>query len=294
LIYDTKEKRSMIEKKNSSLTITDQLKMLGLARSSFYYKSKGETDFNMKLMKLIDIEYTDKPYYGVKRMTAYLKKIGYHVNIKRVRRLMRKMGLIAIYPKKNTSISNKEDKKYPYLLRNYSITKVNQVWSTDITYIPVKNGMVYLVAVIDWYSRYVLSWKLSNTMDVSFCVEALEEALAKGKPEIFNTDQGSQFTSNLFTGILLDSEIKISMDSKGRAFDNIFVERLWRSVKYEDIYIKEYGSLKDTKIGLKEYFKKYNDERLHQSLNYNTPSDIFFERIKNLNIDIVNQKNIEK
>jgi putative transposase len=285
------EKRLMTERGNESINLSRQLELLDLSRSSFYYKSKGESSYNLGLMKLIDKEYTDKPYYGVKRITAYLKREGYSVNVKRVRRLMRKMGLIAIYPKKKTSISNKSHKKYPYLLKNYRISKANDVWSIDITYIPVKNGMVYLVAIIDWYSRYVLSWRLSNTMSQEFCIDALKEALEKGTPKIFNTDQGSQFTSNLFTGILLEKGIMISMDSKGRAFDNIFVERLWRTVKYEDIYIKDYQSMKDTKIGLKEYFIKYNNERLHQSLDYNTPNDVFFKNITNIS-DIVNQRDI--
>jgi len=225
--------------------------------------------------KLLDKEYTNHPFLGYRKLTDYLKGIGHDVGEKKVRRLLRKMGLMAIYPHKKTSIPNIAHKKYPYLLRNIEINRVNQVWSTDITYIPLKQGFLYLVAVIDWYSRYVLSWRLSNTMDTRFCVDALKEALEYGKPEIFNTDQGSQFTSDEFTGVLIDNGIQISMDGKGRALDNIFVERLWRSVKYEEVYLKDYQNPVEAEEGMKVYFRYYNTERPHQSLEYKTPEEVF-------------------
>ena len=208
-------------------------------------------------------------------MTEYLNQKGYEIGTDRVRSLLRRMGLEAIYPKKNLSRKRKDHKVYPYLLRGVRITKPNQVWSTDITYVRLLEGFAYLVAVIDWYSRYVISWRISNTPDVDFCMEALEESLSYGKPEIFNTDQGCQFTSNTFTGRLKDNKIKISMDGRGMMFDNIFVERLWRTVKYEDIYIKGYETIPEARTGLGEYFEFYNDERYHQSLDYKTPWEIY-------------------
>lgn len=228
-------------------------------------------------MKLIDQQYLKTPFYGYRRMTVYLKGLGFDVNFKRVLRLMRLIGLQAIYPKKNLSKGDHAHKIYPYLLRNYSIQRPNQVWATDITYIPLSGGFVYLVAIIDWYSRYVLSWEVSNTMDTSFCLVALEEAFKKGKPEIFNSDQGSQFTSNEFTSRIEKAEVKVSMDGKGRVFDNIFIERLWRSVKYEEVYIKDYLSVKEAVKGLQQYFYFYNNERPHQSLKYKTPESIHYQ-----------------
>lgn len=227
-------------------------------------------------MRLMDEQYLCTPFYGVLRMKEYLRGLGYNVNEKRVRRLLRKMGLMAIYPKPKLTTHNKSHEIYPYLLREVKIIKPNQVWSTDITYIPMKQGFLYLVAIIDWYSRYVLSWGLSNSLDLSFCIEALEEALKKDKPEIFNTDQGCQFTSKQFTSILKDNSIKISMDGKGRAIDNIFIERLWRNVKYENIYIKEYQTGMDLYDGLNQYFEFYNNTRKHQSLNYKVPKLVYY------------------
>lgn len=227
-------------------------------------------------MKLIDRQFTEMPYYGVRRMTAWLRGQGETVNPKRVRRLMRKMGLDAIYPKPNLSKPADNVRRYPYLLKEVMIKAPNQVWSTDITYIPMPKGFVYLVAVMDWFSRYVLAWRVSNTMDVSFCIEALEEALTLGNPEIFNGDQGAQFTSEAFTDCLEAQGIQISQDGRGRAFDNIFVERLWRSVKYEEVYLKSYTTVREAINGLDDYFHTYNQKRLHQSLDYQTPAIVHF------------------
>lgn len=210
-------------------------------------------------------------------MTAVLRQQGENVNVKRVRRLLRLMGLEAIYPKPNTSKGSKDNvRRYPYLLKGLTIEKINQVWSTDITYIRLEKGFVYLVAVMDWYSRYVLSWRVSNSLDVSFCIEALEESFKYGQPSIFNTDQGSQFTSLSFTNALLERNIQISQDGKGRAFDNIFIERLWRSLKYEEVYLKSYDSVVEAIEGIGYYFERYNCRRPHQSLNYSTPAQIHF------------------
>lgn len=230
----------------------------------------------MELMNLIDEEHTAHPFYGSRRMMISLRFKGHLVNRKRVQRLMRVMGIEAIYPKKNLSRANLEHKKYPYLLRDIEASFPNHVWSTDITYIKLLDGFAYCTAVLDWYSRYVIAWRISNTLDTSFCLEVLGEALEKGKPEIFNTDQGVQYTSQAFTRVLEKAGIKISMDGRGRALDNIFVERLWRALKYEDVYIKGYGSMKEVREGLKIYFKFYNEERPHQSLNYLCPKDVYF------------------
>jgi len=232
----------------------------------------------LELMRLIDRQYMETPFYGIRRMTAWLNREGYGVNHKRIARLMRIMGIEAIYPKPKLSVGNSEHKIYPYLLRGVEIVEPNQVWSTDITYIPMQRGFVYLVAVMDWYSRYVLSWEVSVTMDVHFCISALERALRKGRPEIFNTDQGSQFTSPQFTGILIDGGIRISMDGKGRAFDNIFIERLWRSVKYENVYIHDYRSVPECIDGLSDYFDLYNNRKPHQALGYKTPREVYLGR----------------
>ncbi len=229
---------------------------------------------NLQLMKTLDRIYTDYPFYGSRRMVVELGRRCYHVNRKRVQRLMRIMGLEAIYPKPKLSQRNKKHKVYPYLLKDVLIDHPNQVWSTDITYIPLQEGFMYLTAVIDWYSRYVISWRLSNTLDSDFCVEALEQALDTGKPDIFNTDQGVQFTSKDFTKCLKKAEIEISMDGKGRALDNIFVERLWRSVKYENIYLKDYQNGADLYYGMEDYFSFYNTMRPHQSLKYQVPAEV--------------------
>lgn len=226
-------------------------------------------------MRLIDQQYTRTPFYGSRRMTTILNRQGHAVNRKRVQRLMRKMGLEAIYPRPNTSQSHPQHRIYPYLLRGLVIDHPNQVWSTDITYVPMQQGFMYLVAVMDWFSRYVLSWRISNTLEVDFCLEALDEALTIGKPDIFNSDQGSQFTSPRFTSKLEGEGIRISMDGRGRALDNVFVERLWRSVKYEDIYIKSYNTVPQLCQGLADYFPFYNEERPHQGLHNQVPADLY-------------------
>lgn len=271
-------KRQLVSPQTASISIARQCELLGLARSSFYYEASGENSYNEFLMKLLDEQFTQTPFYGVRRMTAWLQQQGEAVNPKRVRRLMRLMGLEPIYPKPNLSQPGEPLRRYPYLLRGMTLTAPNQVWSTDITYIRLNQGFVYLVAVIDWFSRYVLSWRLSNTMDVGFCLEALEAALAQAQPTIFNTDQGAQFTSAAFTGRLERQGITISQDGRGRALDNIFVERLWRSVKYEEVYLKAYSSVSEAISGLEAYFQFYNHQRLHQSLDYQTPARIHFDR----------------
>lgn len=243
-------------------------------RSNLYYEPVKDTDATLQMMNHIDEIFTEAPFYGSRKIKEALNRKGYSIGRKRVCSLMRKMGLFAIYPKANLSKSHPKHKIYPYLLTDMNIIYPNQVWSADITYIRLKQGFLYLVAIIDWFSRYVLSWRLSNSLDVYFCIEALEEALEKGCPDIFNTDQGSQFTSNDFTGILLGNEIKISMDGRGRVFDNIFTERLWRSVKYEEVYIKGYQVYGDAKDGLSTYFPFYNNRRYHQSLGYKTPNEV--------------------
>lgn len=265
-----------IQMNHPDLSLSVQCALLGLSRSSYYYEASEESPLNIELMHLMDEYFTDYPCYGVLRMTYWLRRKGYTVNPKRIRRLLRKMGIEAVYPKKNLSKSHPGHRKYPYLLRGLSIEQSNQVWSTDITYIRLQGGFAYLVAVIDWFSRYVLSWELSNSLDTSFCIKALDEALNQGTPQIFNTDQGVQFTSEEFTGKLLDHQIQISMDGRGRALDNIFIERLWRSVKYEDVYPKGYENMIEAYQGLKSYFDFYNNERIHQSLDYRTPSEVYY------------------
>lgn len=231
---------------------------------------------NQLLLQLIDEEYTRHPFFGSRKIRVYLRGLSHKVNRKCVQRLMRILGLAGMAPGPNTSKAHPQHKVYPYLLRGLNIVRPNQVWSTDITYIRLPRGFVYLVAIIDWYSRKVLSWRLSNSMDASFCVDCLQEAIMHfGRPEIFNSDQGSQFTSDVFTGVLIENGITISMDGRGRALDNIFVERLWRTVKYEEIYLKKYDSLPDLLLGLTEYFMFYNDARPHQSLDYETPSSVY-------------------
>lgn len=248
-----------------------------MPRSSYYYKPAEETPFNLQLMRLIDEKFTECPFFGARRMAAWLSDhLGQPVNVKRIRRLMKKMRLIPIYPKPNLSKPHPQHRIFPYLLRGVSIDRVNQVWSTDITYIRIVGGFLYLTAIIDWYSRCVLSWELSNTMDTGFCISALQQALAKhGDPEVFNTDQGAQFTSNDFTGVLLARDIQVSMDGKGRALDNVFVERLWRSVKYEEVFLNDYNSGTDAYHRLSRYFDFYNNRRPHQSLGYRTPWHVY-------------------
>jgi putative transposase len=249
--------------------------LLGLSRSSLYYEPGGEAAEDLRLMRRIDEQYTARPFYGSRRMTVWLNEQGEEVNRKRVQRLMRVMGLEAIYPKPRLSLAGKGHRIYPYLLRGVKVERRDQVWSTDITYVPMPSGFMYLAAVIDWFSRYVIAWKLSNTLDGSFCLEMLEEALRVGKPEVFNTDQGVQFTAAAFTGRLEAAGVAVSMDGRGRALDNVFVERLWRSVKYEDIYIQGYDTVPGLHRGLARYFAFYNDERPHQSLGYRTPAAIY-------------------
>lgn len=268
----------LIEAGYPGISISRQCELLSLSRSSYYYEPISESAENLHLMSLIDEQYLRTPFYGVKRMTEYLRSLKYEVNPKRVRRLMRKMCIEAIYSKPNLSKPDRGHKIYPYLLKGVTIDHVNQVWSSDITYIQMIRGYLYLVAVIDVFSRYVLSWELSNNLGCGFCITALESALKYGKPEIFNTDQGSQFTSNDYTNILEGSSIRISMDGKGRAIDNVFIERLWRSLKYEDIYLKSYETVKSLYEGLKAYFEFYNNERFHQSLNYKKPTEIYFHK----------------
>lgn len=247
-----------------------------ISRAGLYYKPVGESNYDLHLMNLIDEQYTKMPFYGSRKMHRWLMRQGYRVCREKVQRLMRKMGIEAIYPHKNTSKPDKEHIIYPYLLKNIVILRPNQVWGADITYIRLLHGFMYLIAIMDLFSRYVLSWRISNTLDVEFCVEALKDALRIGKPDISNTDQGAQFTSNAFTEILKANNIQISMDSKGRAMDNIFIERLWRSLKYEDIYINNYETARELHTGLTRYFDLYNNERLHESLDYKTPWEVHF------------------
>lgn len=268
----------IIDREHPGLSLVRQCALLGLSRSSLYYRPRGLNESDLELMALIDRQYLETPFYGSRRMAAWLRGQGRPVSRKRVRRLMRLMGIIAIYRPPNTSKPGRGHKVYPYLLRGVEVNRVNQVWSADITYIPIAHGFMYLVAIMDWYSRYVLAWRLSNTMDSDFCVDALEEALSKGRPEIFNTDQGSQFTSETFTGILLQHGIQISMDGKGRCRDNVFVERLWRSLKYEEVYLKGYQRVPEARASISAYFRFYNAERPHQALRYQTPQEVFESR----------------
>jgi putative transposase len=265
----------MIEPDHPALSVRRQCELLGLSRSSLYYEPGGEAAEDLRLMRRIDEQYTARPFYGSRRMTIWLNEQGEEVNRKRVQRLMRVMGLEAIYPKPRLSLAGKGHRIYPYLLRGVKIERRDQVWSTDITYVPMPSGFMYLAAVIDWYSRYVIGWRLSNTLDGSFCLEMLEDALRGGKPEVFNTDQGVQFTAAAFTGRLESAGVAVSMDGRGRALDNVFVERLWRSVKYEDIYIQGYDTVPGLHLGLARYFAFYNDERPHQSLGYRTPAAVY-------------------
>jgi len=249
--------------------------LLDISRSGLYYQPTGISEEDLTLMKLIDRQYLVTPFYGARKIAIWLKSQDQRVNRKRVRRLMRTMGLKAIYRRPRTSQPAAGHKIYPYLLSGIKITRPNQVWAADITYIPMARGFLYLVAIIDVYSRYVLSWRLSNTLDADFCVEALHEALKRGRPEIFNTDQGAQFTSEAFTGLLKQHGVRISMDGKGSYNDNLFIERLWRSVKYEEVYLKAYQDGKEARAGIGNYFRFYNTERPHQALGYRTPAEVF-------------------
>ena len=252
------------------MSVARQCELVGLPRSSWYYEPAAESPTNLALMRAIDRQYLATPFYGSRRMAEVL---GF--NRKRVRRLMRRMGIEAIYPRPRTTVRSPGHKIYPYLLRNTEILRPDQVWSTDITYVPMRHGFLYLVAVMDWHSRFVLSWRLSNTMDHGFCLEALEAALSGGRPEIFNSDQGSQFTSVAFTSRLESAGVAVSMDGRGRALDNVFVERLWRSVKYEEVYLKDYATAWDAEESLSAYFDFYCHRRIHQSLGYRTPAEVY-------------------
>jgi putative transposase len=249
--------------------------LVGLNRATYYLVPGEESADNLALMRRIDEQYTACPFYGSRRITAWLVRQGHEVNRKRVQRLLRRMGLEAIYPKPKLSAAGPGHRVYPYLLRDVPIDRVGQVWSADITYLPLPGGFMYLAATIDWFSRYVIAWRLSNTLDGSFCLEMLDEALRGGRPEVFNTDQGVQFTAGAFTGRLEGAGVAVSMDGRGRALDNVFVERLWRSVKYEDIYIRGYEAVPELHQGLGRYFTFYNQERLHQSLGYQTPAAVY-------------------
>ncbi len=265
----------MIDPVHPQLSVVRQCELLDLARSSYYSQGATESEENLHLMRLLDEQYTQTPFYGIARMTAWLRSQGYEINHKRVARLMRLMGIEAIYPGPHLSRPGEQVQRYPYLLRNVNVERVNQVWSTDITYIRLRQGFLYLVAILDWFSRYVLAWQTSITLDTSFCLEALEQALHLGQPEIFNSDQGVQFTSHDFTGRLQAANIRISWDGRGRAFDNIFIERLWRTVKYEEVYLKDYDTVPTALANLKQYFVFYNEQRLHQALDYQTPAAVF-------------------
>ena len=260
------------------MSVRRQCQLLGLNRSSWYYQPASETVANLRLMRLLDQEYTAHPFFGSRRLTAWLLRQGEAVNRKRVQRLLRLMGLEAIYPKPKLSVADRGHRMYPYLLRDVRIERPDQVWSTDITYVPLATGFMYLAATIDWYSRLVIAWRLSNTLDGSFCLDMLEEALSQGRPEVFNTDQGVQFTATAWTSRLQSAGVAVSMDGRGRCLDNVFVERLWRSVKYEDIYLKGYEGVPQLQRGLKDYFPFYNTERPHQALDYRTPQEVYGAR----------------
>jgi len=269
-------KRAEVKKELAMMSVVRQCELLKLRRSTFYYQPLGENACNLALMRLIDEEFTKRPFYGVARMTARLRAMGHRVNPKRVRRLMRVMGLEAVYPKPRLSRKGPGHKVYPYLLKGVTVDRPDQAWAADITYVRLARGFVYLVAILDWYSRYVLSWELSTTLETGFCLEALGKALRMSKPEIFNSDQGVQFTSLDFTGRLEGAGIKVSMDGRGRLYDNIFVERLWRSVKYEEVYLHEYLTVAEARRRLFDYFTFYNEERPQEALDYRTPHEVYF------------------
>lgn len=273
------DKRELIDARHKSLSVRQQCDLLDISRSSLYYKPRPLSEGMQTLLNLVDEIYTEYPFYGKRRMRAHLwRENQLDVGLARIRTAYRKLGLEAIYPKPKLSMPNKEHKIYPYLLRDVEIVRINQVWSTDITYIRLKKGFVYLMAIIDWFSRYVLDWKLSISLEADFCVETLSKCLSQGRCEIFNTDQGSQFTANDFTGLLLARGVQISMDGKGRALDNIFVERLWRSVKYECVYLHAFETVQEAISKIKKYFLFYNNKRPHQALSYNTPAEVYFKK----------------
>jgi putative transposase len=270
--------------KDNALSVRRQCNLLSLHRSTAYYELAPPSEEDLTLMRLLDEEYLLHPWKGSRLMREHLRDKGHEVNRKRVQRLMRLMGIAGLNPKRSTSRSHPGHKRYPYLLRGLTVERANQVWATDITYIPMAHGFVYLVAIIDWYSRMVLSWRLSNTMDTDFCVEALTEALGKyGTPEIFNSDQGSQFTADSFTSVLLEHGVHISMDGRGCWRDNVLVERLWRSLKYQEVYLHAYDDVPEARRGIGTYFGLFNDERPHQALGYCTPSQVYFESLADMN-----------
>lgn len=270
-----------------ALPLTRQSRILELSRSSLYYKAVSISDRDLELMRLIDEIHLKHPFMGSRSMRDQLQDLGYKVGRQHVRTLMKKMGIAAMYRKPRTSTPHPDHKVYPYMLRNLEISRANQVWTADITYIPMARGFCYLVAIMDWASRKVLAWRLSNTLDASFCVEALQEALVKyGTPEIFNTDQGSQFTSDAFIGILESHSIDISMDGKGRWMDNVFIERLWWSVKYQDVYLKAYSSIAEVRKGLRDYFEFYNSQRRHQGLDRRTPDDVYWSTLPQMQVAV--------
>jgi len=269
------QRQAMIDRDHNQLSLVRQCSLLDVSRASVYYRPAPARAEDLELMALMDRQYLKTPFYGSRKMRVWLQGQSYLVNRKRVRRLMRLMGLEAIYRRPNTSKPALDHKVYPYLLKGLEINQVNQVWAADITYIPMAQGFLYLVAIMDWHSRHVLAWKLSNTLDTDFCVAALEQALGKGRPEIFNTDQGAQFTSEAFTSLLLEQGIRVSMDGKGRYRDNIFVERLWRSIKYEEVYLKAYQTVAEARTGINDYLEFYNRQRPHQALGYRTPAEVY-------------------
>ena len=283
-------RRGMVDRRHPALSTVRQCALLSISKSSLNYRRKGTCPENLAVMKAMDQQYLSTPFYGSRRMRVWLGRQGHTVNRKRVQRLMRTMGLRAIYRRPRTSQPGPGHKVYPYLLGGMEITRPNQVWAADITYIPMAKGFLYLVAIMDWYTRYVVAWRLSNTLDAAFCVEVLDEALRKGKPEVFNTDQGSQFTGEGFTGLLERSGVKISMDGKGRYADNILLERLWRTVKYEEVYLKAYSGGREAKAGLDAYFHFYNNQRPHQALGYRTPTEVFNGDLTPSNERSINEK----
>jgi putative transposase len=269
-------RQALISRGGCRLSVVRQCDLVGLSRSSHYYTAKGESEFNLELLRRIDRQYLKTPWYGSRQMTRQVRRDGVCAGRTRIRRLMRRLGLQAIYQKPRTSIPNAEHRVYPYLLRDLVIDRPNQAWCADITYIPMSRGFLYLVAVMDWHTRAVLSWRLSNTLDSGFCVEALKEALSRyGRPEIFNTDQGSQFTSQAFTGALSDAGVRISMDGRGRWMDNVFIERLWRSLKYECVYLREFATGPDAQREIGNWLDYYNTERPHSSLVDKTPMEAY-------------------
>lgn len=266
----------MLDPSDKDVSLERQCKLLGISLSSYYYKRKQETDENLRIMEQMDKQYTSTPFYGVLRMQSYISSLGYKVNVKRIRRLMRLMGLDAIYCKPNLSKPDKAHKKFPYLLRGIKPERNDQVWSMDITYIPMEHGFMYLTAIIDWHSRYILSWRLSNTLDGAFCRECLAEALSSGQPAVFNTDQGTQFTCEKFQGVLAAAKgVQVSMDGKGRALDNVYIERFWRTIKYEYVYLHTQTSVKELYDGIAAYIEFYNKRRPHQSLGNKTPYEVY-------------------